>query len=55
MVSPEVEAKVRNLLAMTELKEIASSARVLVEVSPDVPEGVNRALSTSKIDLKPRN
>ena len=37
VVSPEIELKVRQLLARTELKEIAETAQVLVEISGDAP------------------
>ena len=37
LVAPEVENKVRNLLFRTELKEIASKARVLVEITDEIP------------------
>ena len=37
VVSPDVEAKVRQLLARTELKDIAETAQVLVEISSEKP------------------
>ena len=37
LVAPEVENKVRNLLFRTELSEIASKARVLVEITDEIP------------------
>lgn len=60
LVAPEVEAKVRNLLARTELKEIAPTARVLVEIAdePSTAQEVSAqhpsSLATSKITLVPR-
>ena len=55
----DVESKVRQLLARTELKEIAETARVLVEISDNAQNStlgsLNSALGGSKLDTKQLN
>ena len=48
----DVEAKVRQLLARTELKEIAETARVLVEISDNTQSTLGNIGSTLNEDVQ---